>query len=179
MKARLLTTILVLTPICAMAQLPQAEEVPAGSLAMADSDFLQAADAANVDQLLLGNRATGRTKSPGVRSLAENVLASHKKADSALRLLAGVKHVDLDHRTTPRAEQEADQIIRRDVDADRIYVEGVIRDDDDLIAMYQNARDNSRDADIRAYADTMLPALYDLRRQASDLMARAGEPERR
>jgi putative membrane protein len=172
MKTSLLMFAAALVSIPAAAQLPDAIEVPPGAMAPADVDFMRTADAANIDQLTLGARASGRAKNPGVRSLADNVVKSHKKADDALRLLAGVKHVDLRHEQTERGAAEAAELIRRDVPAERIYVEGVVRDNEDLIALYEDARANSPDPDIRVYADTMLPALRDHQRQAQDLLVR-------
>ncbi len=154
------------------AQLPKATEVPAGAMAQSDVDFLRTADAANIDQLMLAKRAGANSKIPGVRSLAENVQKSHTKADDALRLLAGVKHVDLSHRSTERGAAEADDQVRKDVPKERLYVEGVVRDGNDLIAMYENAVTNSTDPDVRTFAKTMLPALQDNTRQASDLLKR-------
>ena len=175
MKTQFLVLALALFAGPVMAQLPDAEEVPPGAMAPSDVDFMHTADAANFDQMTIGNRVASRTKNSGIRSLAENVVSSHKKADDALRLLAGVKHVDLDHHMTERGQAEADEIVRRDVNVERMYVDGLLRDSDELIALYEAARQDSPDPDIRTYADTMLPALRDHRRQAQDLLARAGE----
>lgn len=174
MKSHVFTCALALS-LCAlpaMAQLPKATEVPAGSLAQSDVDFLRTADASNMDQLTLARRAESRAKIPGVRSLAQNVELSHKKADSALRLLAAAKHVELSHDTTSRGQGEADTEVRQDVPAERMFVEGVVRDGNDLIGLYQRVGLNSQDPDIRQFAQTMLPALQDNTRQAEDLMKR-------
>jgi putative membrane protein len=176
MKIQFLALAFALAALPVAAQLPKASEVPPGEMAPADVDFMRTADAANIDQITLAARASSRAKIPGVRSLAENVERSHKKADDALRLLAGVKHVDLDHRMTERGQADADQLVRKDVPAERLYVEGVARDGTDLIALYENASANSPDPDVRKFADTMLPALRDNTRQAKDLMARRGWP---
>ena len=154
------------------AQLRQATEVPAGAMAQSDIDFMRAADAANIDQLTLAKRAAANAKIPGVRSLAQNVQKSHTKADDALRLLAGAKHVDLSHRITERGATEADDQVRKDLPTARLYVEGVVRDGNDLIAMYERAVANSADPDVRKFAQTMIPALQDNTRQASDLLKR-------
>lgn len=172
MKFHFLTLAFAFAALPAMAQLPKAQEVPAGQMAPADVDFMRTADAANSDQLVLSARMSSRAKIAGVQSLADNVGRSFKKADIALGLLAGVKHVDLAHRGTQHGQAEADELIRKDVPADRVYVEGVARDSADLTALYENASANSTDPDIRQYADTMLPALREQTRQATDLMAR-------
>jgi putative membrane protein len=174
MKLHFLAFVLALAALPVAAQLPKATEVPPGAMVPSDVDFMRTADAANIDQIMLGRRASSRAKIPGVQSLADNVANSHGKADAALRLLAGVKHVDLQHRPTERGQAEADQLVRRDVPAERMYVEDVVRDCDDLIALFENASANSEDPDIRKFANTMLPALRDHQRQATDLMARQG-----
>jgi putative membrane protein len=177
MRKYIFALALSLVSMSAMAQMREAVEVPAGALDPADVEFLQTADAANIDQLTFAMRVTGRPRT-AVRSLAENVLSSHRKADDALRLLAAAKHVDLDHRMTDRAKTEADDLLRRDVPVDRIYTEDLVRDSADMIAMYERARDTSEDPDIRWYADEMLPALRSNQRQAQDMLVKAGLAER-
>ena len=159
----------------AAAQLPQAYEVPPGQLAPDDVHFLRAADAANMDQLMLGNRAASRARHPGVHSLADNVVASHREADDALRLLASRKNVDLEHRNSEHGQREADELLDRNTALDDEYVHDVVRDYDAIIAMYEDARANSEDADIRRYADIMLEKLHDNLRQATDLLERTGD----
>ena len=171
MRKHILAVALSIVSMSAMAQMREAVEVPPGALDTADVDFLRTADTANIDQVTFGKRVIGR-KRTGVRSLAENVVSSHQKADDALRLLAAAKHVELDHRMSARARDEADELIRKDVNADRMYIEDVVRDGNDLIALYQRARENSNDPDIRTFADRMLPALEGNTRQASDLLSR-------
>jgi len=158
----------------AQAQLNGNTELPRGALASADVDFLQTADAANMDQLMLGKRAASRTRDPAVHSLADNLVQSYGKADNELRLLAGAKHVDLAHSPTRKGQDEADELMDHETSLERAYVEDVDRNTDDLMALYENARANSDDPDIRAFADEMLTALQGHKRQASDLIARKG-----
>lgn len=174
MRTHFLAVALAFASMSAMGQMREAIEVPAGALEPADVEFLHTVDTANVDQLTLAKRVMGR-KRTGVRSLAENVVSSHQKADDAVRILAAAKHVELDHRMSARANDEADELIRKDVNADRMFIEGVVRDGNDLIALYQRTRDTSRDPDIRQFADQMLPALESNTRQADDLLKRIGE----
>lgn len=175
MRLHLFSSVLIVGMTCAtaaFAQLPRADEVPADEMASGDIDFMTTADEANMDQLMLANRASSRALQPGTRSLAENVTHSYRKADSALRLLAGAKHVDLAHRPSEKGQAEADDLLDRRSALDHDYVVDVARDGDDIIGMYEDARDNSDDPDVRAFADTMLGALYDLQRQAEDMLAR-------
>jgi putative membrane protein len=176
MKAYLYSLLFVGATIAggALAQLPQYEQVPPGEMSRADVDFLMTADAANMDQLMLGKRAGSRARNPGVHSLADNVVLSYTKADDALRLLASAKNVELAHRPSEKGQVEADELLDRRGALDREYVLDVTANTDDLIAMYESARDNSEDADIRQYADTMLPSLHDHQRQASDILVREG-----
>ena len=101
-------------------------------------------------------------------SLANRIVASHTKADQALRLLAAQKHVDLPSRTDIDDHDELADLHDRKPggDFDATYVKNVIDDHDRMIAMYEAAAHESVDPDIRRYADTMLPALRDNREQA-------------
>jgi len=163
---------LALAP-AAFAQLPKSTEVPAGEMAPVDVDFMHAADAANVDQMTFAARIEGNPMS-NLKAMAKDVGVSHRKADIALRLLASNKHVELSHEMTPRGQQIADDLIKRDLPTDKMYAENLVRDNQDLIAMYERVRSESPDPDIRQYADTMLPALKHHERLASDFLARNG-----
>ena len=62
---------------------------------------------------------------------------------------------------------------------DAQYVQNVIDDHDRMIEMYEAARNESVDPDIRRYADIMLPALRDNRAQALALVnQQPGNPPR-
>lgn len=155
------------------AQLPTTIEVPPGQLAPEDVDFLRTADTANIDQLTFAMRMTGRSRTDA-RSLAENVLKTHRDADVALKMLAPRKHVDLDHAMSDRARIEADDLLRQDIDVDKLYVGNLVRDGRDMIMLYETAMHTSRDPDIRQYADTFLEKLRANHRQADDLYRSKG-----
>lgn len=169
MNRYLIACMLALGAGMASAQLPTTIEVPPGQLAPADVDFLRTADTANVDQLTFAMRMTGRTRT-ATRSLAENVLKTHRDADNALKLLAPRKHVDLGHAMSDRARIEADDLLRQDIDVDKLYTEHLVRDGRDMIMLYETALHTSQDPDIRRYADTFLDKLRANHRQAEDLL---------
>jgi putative membrane protein len=171
MSLRFLTiifaTMLALTGV-ASAQLPRDTEVAPGHLPQADVDFILNANSANITQIAMGHAAADKAANPGVHSLGDKVSASHRKADEALQLLASQKHVDLPARTDIDDHAElADLHARnRGGDFDSQYIQDVIDDTDRMIEMYQAARNESVDPDIRRYADIMLPALRENRDQA-------------
>jgi putative membrane protein len=155
-----------------VAQLPESVEVPPGHLPQADVDFILEANTSNITQIAMGHAAESKAANPGIHSLADRIVSSHVKADQALQLLAGQKHVDLPRSTDAddRAELADLHARRRGGDFDAQYVQNVIDDHDRMIAMYEAARSESVDPDIRRYADTMLPALYENRDQAVALV---------
>jgi predicted outer membrane protein len=180
MRRYLFACVLALGATAATAQLPTTIEVPPGQLAPADVDFLRTADTANMDQLTFAMRMTGRDRTV-TRSLAENVLKTHRDADNALKMLAPRKHVELDHAMSDRARIEADDLLRQDIDADKLYVEHLVRDGRDMIALYETTLRGSPDPDIRQYADTFLDKLRANHRQAEDLLRAKGwapDPDR-
>jgi putative membrane protein len=157
---------LVAEPVSA--QVPAAVEVAPGHLPRADVDFLLNANSANITQIAMGHAADDQGAKPGIHSLANKIVSSHTKADQALRLLAGQKHVDLPARTDIDDHDELADLHARHPggDFDAQYVHNVIEDHDRMITMYEAAAHESIDPDIRRYADTMLPALRENRDQA-------------
>lgn len=169
--AMLLATVM---PVVALSQLPSATEVPPGQLAASDVEFLQNANSANVKQIAMGHTAETGAVNSGIISLGTRLASSHRKADQALRLLAERKHVDL-----PSAANAADNADitelhghRKGSDFDSAYVSRVAADHDRMIQMYEAARNGSQDADIRGYADKMLPTLQDNQQRIASLIKR-------
>jgi putative membrane protein len=161
-------------PFAVLAQLPSATDVPAGELAASDADFLQNANSANVKQVAMAHTAETGAVNSGVIGLATRIASSHTKADQALRLLAARKHVDLPSTAndTDNADIAELHTHKRGADFDAQYMRYVVADHDRLIEIYEAARSGSHDADIRGYADKMLPALRDNRQQATNLVKR-------
>ena len=178
MKLHSLALAMLLVPgiplVTVSAQTPSATEVPAGQLAPSDVEFIQNANSTNVAQVAMAHAAESQAVNPGVRALATKIASSHTKADQALQMLAGQKHVDL-----PRTANASDNSEIADLhahkkggDFDAQYVRNVVSDHDRMIQMYEAARNGSPDADIRRYADIMLPALRDNLQQANALAKR-------
>jgi putative membrane protein len=154
------------------AQLPQAMEVAPGHMPRADVDFILFANTSNITQIAMGHAAESKGANPGIRPLAERIVSSHTKADQALQLMASQKHVDLPRSTDIDDHDELANLhsLSRGGDFDSQYIQNVIDDHDRMIEMYETARDESVDPDIRRYADIMLPALRDNRDQAIALV---------
>lgn len=164
----LFLTCAVLVAGSAAAQLPTITEVPPGQLDPADVTFILDANTSNITQIAMGHAADSKAANPGIASLADKIVSSHMKADSALQMLASRKHVDLPRRAASDDHAEIADLHdkKRGGSFDAQYVRNVIDDHDRMIAMYIAARSESLDADIRAYADVMLPALRENRDQA-------------
>ncbi|MGH8174389.1 MAG: DUF4142 domain-containing protein [Rhodanobacteraceae bacterium] len=166
MKTRILSILFALTFAgVASAQMPKDSEVPPGNLPSADVDFILTANTNNIAQIAMGHAAESQGANPGISSLANHVVASHNKAQQALALLASQKHVSLPARTDADDHGEVADLHSRKPggEFDSQYVRNVVADSDRMIAFYEAARNESVDADIRRYADIMLPALHENR----------------
>jgi putative membrane protein len=177
MKMRIVALVVLVAiavPFAAFSQMPAATEVPAGQLAASDVEFLQNANSANVKQVAMAHTAETGAVNSGIISLATRIASSHTRADQALRLLAARKHVDLP--STASSADNADiaelHTHKRGADFDAQYMHYVVADTDRMIAIYEAARNGSHDADIRGYADKMLPTLRENQQRASDLIKR-------
>ena len=156
----------------ASAQMPKATEVAPGNLPTADVNFILNANSANITQIAMGHAAESKGANPGIASLAGRVVSSHNKAEQALRLLASQKNVSLPSGTDIDDHGELADLHSRNRggDFDAQYVRNVIADSDRMIVLYEAARSESVDPDIRQYADTMLPALKENRDQAQAMI---------
>jgi len=115
---------------------------------------------------------TVRREIPLPGAVLTRVASSHNKAEQGLRLVASRKHVDLPSETNADDHAEIAQLhsLPAGGQFDTQYVNNVIRDGDRMIVLYEAARNESIDPDIRQYADTMLPTLRDNRNQAQALV---------
>jgi len=173
MKTRIASLVLALLVAgSAGAQTPKATEVPPGNLPNADVNFILTANSSNIAQIAMGHAAEGQGTNPGVIALGTRVASSHNKAEQGLRLVASRKHVDLPSETNADDHAEIAQLhsLPAGGQFDTQYVNNVIRDGDRMIVLYEAARNESIDPDIRQYADTMLPTLRDNRNQAQALV---------
>ena len=127
-----------------------------------DRQFVIRAAQGNVAEITLSQLATQRATSPAVRSYATRMVADHTQASSTLMQLARSKGL-----TPPRSMDAEHQALRARIGQipgprfDRVYMEAMVRDHANTVALFQQQATRGQDPDLRAFATQMLPALRD------------------
>ncbi|HEV2762551.1 MAG TPA: DUF4142 domain-containing protein [Pyrinomonadaceae bacterium] len=131
-----------------------------GALAPADQKFVTTAAVDGLLEVELGRLASQRASSDDVRRFGGRMLEDHSKAGDELRQLAASKGVAL-----PGAlgEKERAQVARLSALSgaafDREYVKLMLKEHKKAVPLFQKQAASGRDADVRAFASRMVPAL--------------------
>lgn len=100
------------------------------------------------------------------------MIADHTKANDELKALAAKKKVALP--TQMGSHQAILEDLNRlsDADFDKEYVEAMVDDHEDDVELFKNESENSKDAELKAFAAKTLPALQSHLRMIRDIQSR-------
>lgn len=134
----------------------------ASAAATEDYDSKFAVDAANggMAEVALGNLAEQKATNADVKAFAAQMVKDHSKANTELTAWATANNV-----TLPAAPGEENQKIAADLgkkmgaDFDKGYVDQMVTDHDKTVAMFEDAAENAKNADLKAWAAKTLPVL--------------------
>jgi len=127
----------------------------ASTLSSADREFITHAATDGQKEIALAQLAEQKGVSPSVKALAQRIHKDHMQADQELKSLAQSKSVAL-----PAAGDHKAEIAKLEKDAnfDHTYASLMVTDHKKAIALFERAS-NSKDADVKMFADKTLPAL--------------------
>ncbi len=125
-----------------------------------DAQFLVDAAEVSREEISLGQLAQQKGKTRHVRDLGKMMVNEHTAALAALTALAKTKNVSL-----PTAQtDDGRDAFRKLTDMapksfDKEYSDMMVSGHKDAIALFEKASTDSKDADIKAWANTTLPTL--------------------
>ncbi len=135
--------------------------VAAPAYARSDASFLKQAAENGAAEVEASRLAESKAKSPEVKSYAEAMVSDHEKVAAELQQLAQSKNVKLP--TEPSLTQKAKlKMIDAGDDAkfDARYTESFgVKAHEDTIKLFSDAARDSKDADVKAFAQKTLPSL--------------------
>jgi putative membrane protein len=139
----------------------------------ASNEFFVKAANAGMMEVEAGQKAESSAASTEVKNFASKMVADHTRANNELKTIAAAKNVTLpavlegDHRA------HLDELGKKSGNEfDRAYMEMMVDDHDKAVSMFENAANNSTDADIKAFAAKTLPTLKEHQQMAKDLNAK-------
>lgn len=142
-----------------------------GELAEADRDFLENAAQSGLAEVEGSRIALDSDPSPEVRAFAQKMIDEHTRANEELRQLADRKGFTLPDE--PSVAQRAELVALRALSGgpmNRAYAARIGEAaHENAVELFQRAASEAQDADIRAYAEKMLPKLQEHLKMAREL----------
>lgn len=129
-----------------------------------DADtFVQRVTQGNIAEVQLGNLALERSQNPGVRNLAQKIIADHQASQDVLCGLSVVQSgAPLPQTASPAQMATLEQLSTLQGDEfDREFVRIIIAEHERAISAFEQAASTLDDPTLQSYALSQLPGLRD------------------
>ena len=136
---------------------------PAQKMARGDRKFIDAAAGAGMFEVQVGQLAVSKAEDPAVKAFASMLVDQHTAANNELVKLANAKGVELPAAPKHSLRRDIDKLGKKNgADFDRAFVRevGIAAHEQD-IKLFEKARKDVKDADLRAFVEKTLPVLRD------------------
>ena len=124
------------------------------------ASFVKEASAGNQSEIALAQLAQTKAQNPEIKSLAEMIQKDHQQAQEKLQTIAQAHGVTLDTNPTwmqKRAQSKLEKLTGAEFDQQ--YAKDMLEDHSTDIKKFEKASQNVEDADVKQYAQEMLPDL--------------------
>jgi len=128
--------------------------------AVVKTDFMAEAAQASMAEVALSNLALQKSQNEAVRQFAQQMVTDHTAASQELATLASSKNVTL----PAEMDSKHSGILRKlggrsGNDFDRDYMKAMVSDHEKAVKLFQKEADKGTDAETKAWAAKMVPAL--------------------
>ncbi len=125
-----------------------------------DADFLVTAAEISMEQIRLGQLAQTNGTSPHVKELGKMMEDAHTKSLNDLKALAGRKMITIPTTDTEDVQDSYNSLNEETGDDfDNEYADMMVSRHKDAISAFEDASDDSNDAEIKQWATASLPAM--------------------
>ena len=165
------TTILALCGVLLLT--PSGKATDKDTLNAADVKFVKHEAAAGMAVVKTAELGVKKADSAEVKAFAEMLVTDHTKANEELKALATTKGVELSNVIDPK-NAEAFQKLEKfsGVEFDKNFVADVISGHKKCISNFETASTDSKDVEVKAWANKMLPGLKAHLEKAEGLKAK-------
>lgn len=137
-----------------------------------DSSFLQHAAADGLAEVQMGQMALDRSSNAQVRQLAQHIVDDHTKANDQLKTLARNNQVTLPTTVTSDTQKETGNLQAKSGTAfDQAWSKAMIKDHQAAVKLFTQESTQTKDPDLRQFAQATLPTLHTHLQQAQKLAA--------
>jgi putative membrane protein len=135
-----------------------------------DPTFVLQATEANLAEINFGQLAAKQAHNADVRKFAQEMVTDHTKANKDITALATEKKWNVAAGMSRDHQTKYDRLARMEgVAFDREYLDCQVKDHQDAVTLFDEQSKNGNDAQLKAWASRMLPALRDHLKMVRDL----------
>jgi putative membrane protein len=133
-----------------------------GKVSDMDQQFLEQAARAGTAEVKLGAMATEQAASPEVQQFGQRMVTDHTKANQELMALAQAKGIAVPTEMDEQHQETAETLSKMQGSKfDREYMRHMVMDHEKAVQLFSTASQESKDADIKAFATKTLPTLQE------------------
>lgn len=134
------------------------DENDGSNLSSRDKTFLKKAALANRAEIELGELASDEATHEGVQHFGSHMVSEHTTALNELEELADDEDINLPNGLDNEHEEKKEYLMTLSgYQFDTAYVNSQVKDHQLVAAMFEEAKDNSDDEEVREYATKYLP----------------------
>jgi putative membrane protein len=144
-----------------------------GALSRADEAFVSQAAQNGYAEIETGKMAMEKASDPKVKEFAKHMIDDHTQANQELKTLASSKGVEVPDDPSLLQRGKAMVMLKTAEGAtfDRRYAESMgVQAHEDNIELFEKAAGSAEDADVKAYAQKLLPKLQEHLKMAQELV---------
>jgi len=135
-----------------------------------DVTFVKKAASGGMHEVELGKLAQSQASNDLVRKFGERMVTDHTKANADLKTVAEAMGVTLPAKMMDEHQKEFDRFKGMSgADFDRAYVDHMVKDHEEDVAMFKRATTEAKDAKLKEFATKTLPTLEDHLKTIQDI----------
>ncbi len=124
------------------------------------SEFMTKVADVNMAEVKMGQMAQDKGTSQRVKDFGAMMVKDHTAAGDELKSLAARKNVTLPQTVSNDHQKKADDLNKKSgADFDKAYIDAMVDGHQSTVNDFEKASKNTKDADVKAWVDKMLPAL--------------------
>lgn len=136
------------------------ENNPTTTASQDDADFAVKAANAGMSEIESSKVALAGSANAGVKSYAQMIVDEHTAAGTKLGTIATSKQITVPATLGDDEKNKvADLSKKKGTDLDKAYLDKMVSDHKDAVDLFKKESDNSKDADLKAFAGETLPTL--------------------
>ena len=135
-----------------------------------DSTFVQKASEGNLGEIEISKMVAKQTTNAKVREFANKLAEGHTKANQELSGIANKLNITVANEISKHCREMKEKLSKSSgADLDREFIAAQVKGHEEALQMYKDQAKNGQNADLKAFANKVVPTIEEHLRQARDL----------